>query len=116
MFIPSEVEEYDDDGELIKVQQPILDNADPLTATSTRVCAFPEDWACGFGTDFYTYAQIQELQYFAENGDWFVQAEGEPFATRNPDPINRTSADDLQMGIETILNDMQNEGVKSDEY
>lgn len=114
VFIPSEIEQFDDDGEIIKVPQPILEEyADPLTATSTRVCGFPEDWASGFGTDFYTHAQAQELRYFAENGEWLVQTEGEVFATRNPDPINRTSSADLEIGIEAMLNDMQNEGVNN---
>ena len=116
VFIPSEVEQFDDDGEIVKVPQPILDDdADPLTATSTRVCGFPGDWASGFGTDFYTHAQAQELRYFAENGEWLVQAEGDTFVTRNPDPVNRTSSADLEVGIEKMINDMQIEGVNTDE-
>lgn len=110
VFIPTELKQIDNDGEIIKVPQNILDDeTDPLTATPSRVCGFPEDWANGFGTDFYTHAQAQELRYFAENGEWLVQAEGEPFATRNPDPVNRTSADELEAGIQMMIDDMQPE-------
>lgn len=110
VFIPTELKQIDNDGEIIKVPQNILDEeTDPLTATPNRVCGFPEDWANGFGTDFYTHAQAQELRYFAENGEWLVQAEGEPFATRNPDPVNRTSTDELEAGIQMMIDDMQPE-------
>ena len=60
-------------------------------------------------------AAAQELRYFAENGEWLVQAEGDTFVTRNPDPVNRTSSADLEVGIEKMINDMQIEGVNTDE-
>lgn len=110
VFIPTELKQKDAEGEIVRVSQNILDEeTDPLTATSTRVCGFPKDWANGFGTDFYTHAQARELRYFAENGEWLVQAKGDPFITRTPNPVNRTSSSELESGIQMMIDDMQTE-------
>lgn len=111
VFIPTSIEDYDDDGEIIKIPQKILDEGtSPVTGTATRVCGFPEDWATGFGITFYRHAQIQELRYLAENGEWMIDSEGEPFVTRDPDPVNRTPTQELESGIEAMVNDMKTEG------
>lgn len=116
VFIPTSVEDYDDDGEIIKIPQKILEEGtSPVTSTATRVCGFPEDWATGFGVTFYRHAQIQELRYLAENGEWMIDSEGEPFVTRDPDPVNRTPAQELESGIESMVNDMKSEGDKVNE-
>ena len=51
----------------------------------------------------------------AENGEWMIDSEGEPFVTRDPDPVNRTPAQELESGIESMVNDMKSEGDKVNE-
>ena len=80
----------------------------PLVSNSAnRLTAFPQEWAYSFGHDVYYHEQSPEIASIDRDGQWDVLNRGAPY-TKSKD-VTPSSADDLQMGIESILTTINQE-------
>ncbi len=82
------------------------------TRSPTRVSAYPAEWVESFGDEFYRHVHTRDPKGFSETADWQLHASGQVF---NEDPLNTTSREEIQLGISSMLAEMDNTGVDSNE-
>ena len=82
------------------------------TRTPARVSAYPAAWVESFGDEFYRHVHTRDPKGFSETADWQLHAPGQVF---NEDPLNTTSREEIQLGISSMLAEMDNTGVDSNE-
>lgn len=82
------------------------------TRSPARVSAYPAEWVESFGDDFYRHVHTRDPKGFSEAEDWQLHAPGQVF---NEDPLNTTSREEIQLGISSMLAEMDNTGVDSNE-
>ena len=74
----------------------------PLSETPQKnTIAYPVGWSDEFGTDYYRYAQIQELCSFAAGADWKLQHPGVSFP--DPEGLAPTPPDELDDEIKKMI-------------
>ncbi len=56
-------------------QQPV-NKENSLSTTGKSVIAYPTEWIHDFGYNFYTHAQVKELEGYAKTGKWDTDSEG----------------------------------------
>ena len=82
------------------------------TRSPARVSAYPAEWVESFGDEFYRHVHTRDPKGFSETADWQLHAPGQVF---NEDPLNTTSREEIQLGISSMLAEMDNTGVDSNE-
>lgn len=76
------------------------------------VVAYPEDWATGFGQDYYQQQLSPELRAIDHDDQWDVTAQGKPY---NPNEVTPTPPHELREGIQNILTTINQGGGMSNE-
>jgi hypothetical protein len=104
IFIPSESLTAEKEDE---TSESPSNGVEPLTETKKSVLAYPAAWADGFGYNFYTHAQAQELASLDADGDWDVRSEGTPFSSGQK--LQVTSQEEIGKNIREIIGDMKQE-------
>lgn len=83
----------------------------PVTATSSNVVAYPEQWASSFGNNYYEQSQKNNI---ATNSmeKWGVHNDGDVYASEAPE--NLTSKSELSSNIQTLITTMKQEAATND--
>lgn len=83
----------------------------PVTATSSNVVAYPEQWASSFGNNYYEQSQKNNI---ATNNmeKWGVHNDGDVYASEAPE--NLTSKSELSSNIQTLITTMKQEAATND--
>lgn len=111
VFIPTSQVTSDINEESVDISKDkIVLDIKPIMTTQKTVCAYPAEWATNFGSDYYRFAQAQELRAFSETGEWKTQSEGQVF---NESPLNVTSSEEIKMYIDQIIEEMRRKGEQS---
>lgn len=109
VYIPIAMPGADDSQKGVPLEQ----NVTPISATRKgSVVAYPEDWATGFGQDYYQRQLSPELHAIDHEGQWDVTAQGKPY---NPNEVTPTPRHELREGIQTIITTMNQGGGMNDE-
>lgn len=88
-------------------------NVTPIAVPRKRsVVAYPEEWATGFGQDYYQRQLSPELRAIDHEGQWDVTAAGKAY---NPSEVTPTPPHELREGIHSILTTINQGGDLSNE-
>lgn len=101
-----------DNMEILMTNNCIKDEINELNSLSTSgksIIGYPKDWIYDFGCNFYTHAQVKELESFLKTGVWNVNDEGKAFS--NQETLNITSKEQAGKEITQII-----EQIKKEEY
>lgn len=87
------------------------DGGDEATVRKKRMETFPEDWAVGFGMDFYDYSVQNQFRYDDMRTDWKARAKSKPIA--DPTLPSLLSRADVQASIADLkINTGGTDGVR----
>ena len=79
----------------------------PLSTAGKSIIAYPTEWIHDFGYNFYTHAQVKELENFAQNGTWDACNEGESFI--KDDTPHIPDRDEIDKRIRHSMNEIKGE-------
>ena len=83
----------------------------PVAASApSGILAYPIPWADTFGTEYYRYAQMQELSSMDQEESGGLNDSGEPY--RTDDSLNIKSHDEIGQHIERIIAELRREDVE----
>jgi len=110
VFLPHQTPPtMDEESESTEVQAA---ESSSVSKTATRISAYPAEWVESFGDEFYRHVHTRDPKGFSETEDWQLHAPGQVY---NEDPLNTTSREEIQLGISSMLAEMDNRGVDSNE-
>lgn len=73
----------------------------------TRAAAYPSDWICGFGQDYYCHQEAKKLALLGLQDNWEIQQEERAFHSRCS--FRTTDSDTLQREIKRLIEEMKRE-------
>ncbi|MCC8173182.1 MAG: hypothetical protein LIO65_01950, partial [Odoribacter sp.] len=68
-----------------------------ISNSGKNIVGYPAEWIDGFGYNFYTHAQVKELENFTKTGKWDTDVDGEP--CQNDSIPNVADKDELNKNI-----------------
>lgn len=99
-----------DDMEILMVNNCIKDEtkeSNALSKSGKSIIGYPTNWIYDFGCNFYTHAQVKELENFIKTGVWKVNDEGKAFL--NKETLNVTSKEQAGKEINQIIEKIKKE-------
>ena len=99
-----------DDTEILMANNYIKDKTKEVNSISTSgksIIGYPTNWIYDFGCNFYTHAQVKELENFIKTGVWKVNDEGKTFP--NKETLNVTSKEQAGKEINQIIEKIKKE-------
>lgn len=99
-----------DDTEILMANNYIKDKTKEVNSISTSgksIIGYPTNWIYDFGYNFYTHAQVKELENFIKTGVWKVNDEGKVFL--NKETLNVTSKEQAGKEINQIIEKIKKE-------
>lgn len=93
-----------DDMEILMMSNCIKDEIkeyNSLSKLGKSIIGYPTNWIYDFGRNFYTHAQVKELENFIKTGVWKVDDEGKTF--KSEETLNVTSKEQAIKEINQII-------------
>lgn len=78
-----------------------------LSISGRSIVGYPQNWIHNFGCNFYTHAQVKELENYIKTGVWNVDNEGEAFSDNKK--LNITSKEEACKKINQIIEEIKKE-------
>lgn len=76
-----------------------------ISNSGKNIVGYPAEWIDGFGYNFYTHAQVKELENFTKMGKWDTDVDGEP--CQNDSIPNVADKDELNKNINNEINSIK---------
>ena len=83
------------------------DKENSLSASGKSVIAYPTEWIHDFGYNFYTHAQVKELEGYTKTGKWDTDSEGVAYTDRAIS--NLPEKDEIEKKIKDTIEEIEKE-------